>query len=194
MLIIIAALMPVFTLQSVEGRIFRPLALTYSFALVGALVFALTLVPALCAALFRPRHARLAGAGLGRARPRRATAGRSSGCSTGARRCSSRSFALLPLGVASIAHRLGTEFLPELDEGDIQLFVEMPPSIALEQGQEILLEVRRRMLAFPEVAEDDERAGPARGRHRQRERQHERDVHPPEAGAGVARRATTRSA
>src|SRR5258708_19570633 len=59
MLIIIAALVPVFTLQSVEGRIFRPLALTYSFALIGALVFALTLVPALCAALFRPQHARL---------------------------------------------------------------------------------------------------------------------------------------
>ena len=47
--------------------------------------------------------------------------------------------------------RLGTEFLPELDEGDIQLFVEMPPSIALEKGQDILLEVRRRILAFPEV-------------------------------------------
>jgi len=59
MLIIIAALVPVFTLESVEGRIFRPLALTYSFALVGALVFALTLVPALCAMLFRPRHARV---------------------------------------------------------------------------------------------------------------------------------------
>src|SRR6185503_4621370 len=41
MLIIIAALVPVFTLQSVEGRIFRPLALTYAFALVGALVFAI---------------------------------------------------------------------------------------------------------------------------------------------------------
>src|SRR5262245_337996 len=59
MLIIIAALVPVFTLQSVEGRIFRPLALTYSFALIGALVFSLTLVPALCAGLFRPSDARL---------------------------------------------------------------------------------------------------------------------------------------
>src|SRR5205814_6746969 len=49
MLIIIAALVPVFTLEQVEGRIFRPLALTYSFALVSALVLALTLVPALCA-------------------------------------------------------------------------------------------------------------------------------------------------
>src|SRR6185295_8327433 len=49
MLIIIAALVPVFTLEQVEGRIFRPLALTYSFALAAALVLALTLVPALCA-------------------------------------------------------------------------------------------------------------------------------------------------
>ena len=53
MLIIIAALLPVFTLESVEGRIFRPLALTYTFALVGALVFTLTVVPALCALLFK---------------------------------------------------------------------------------------------------------------------------------------------
>src|SRR5215470_15541471 len=55
MAIIIAALIPVFTLQRVEGRIFRPLALTYSFALVGALVFALTMIPALCAVVLRPR-------------------------------------------------------------------------------------------------------------------------------------------
>src|ERR1043165_2972665 len=57
MAIIIAALIPVFTLQRVEGRIFRPLALTYTFALVGALVLALTLVPALCAAALGPRDA-----------------------------------------------------------------------------------------------------------------------------------------
>ena len=59
MLIIIAALVPVFTLQSVEGRIFRPLALTYAFALLGALIFAITLVPALCALSFSPKHAEL---------------------------------------------------------------------------------------------------------------------------------------
>ena len=149
MLIIIAALVPVFTLQSVEGRIFRPLALTYSFALVGALVCALTLVPALCAALFRPRHARLAEPGWverGRAAYRRSLVWALDRRKT----VLVASFALLPLGVLTM-FTLGTEFLPELDEGDIQLFVEMPPSIALEQGQEILLEVRRRVLAFPEV-------------------------------------------
>ena len=57
---------------------------------------------------------------------------------------------MLALG-ALTSTRLGTEFLPELDEGDIQLFVEMPPSISLEKGQDILLEVRKRILKFPEV-------------------------------------------
>jgi len=150
MLIIIAALVPVFTLQSVEGRIFRPLALTYSFALVGALVFALTLVPALCAALFRPRHARLQ-------EPRwieklRDGYRRSLSVLLGRRPLVIvAAFVMLLLGALTIT-RLGTEFLPELDEGDIQLFVEMPPSIALAKGQDILLEVRKRILKFPEVS------------------------------------------
>ncbi len=150
MLIIIAALVPVFTLQSVEGRIFRPLALTYSFALAGALVFALTLVPALCAALFRPKHAQLQEpVWIEKLRE-------------GYRRTLTwmlnrrplilvAAFAMLALGGLTLT-RLGTEFLPELDEGDIQLFVEMPPSIALARGQDILLEVRKRLLKFPEVS------------------------------------------
>jgi cobalt-zinc-cadmium resistance protein CzcA len=149
MLIIIAALVPVFTLQSVEGRIFRPLALTYSFALIGALVFSLTLVPALCGALFAPRHARLREpAWIDRLRARY----RASLSWLFVRRALVMAAAFIMLGLGALTlTRLGTEFLPELDEGDIQLFVEMPPSIALEKGQDILLEVRRRVLAFPEV-------------------------------------------
>jgi len=149
MLIIIAALIPVFTLQSVEGRIFRPLALTYSFALIGALVFALTLVPAVCAALFRPRDAQLKEpAWIERLRAvyRRALSW------VLERRAPVFAVAIILLAVGALTlTRLGTEFLPELDEGDIQLFVEMPPSISLEKGQDILLEVRRRIIAFPEV-------------------------------------------
>ncbi|MEO8145537.1 MAG: efflux RND transporter permease subunit, partial [Betaproteobacteria bacterium] len=149
MLIIIAALVPVFTLQSVEGRIFRPLALTYSFALIGGLVFSLTLVPALCGVLFRPRHARLEEpAWIERLR---GAYRRSLVWALGHRpRVIAAAFALLALGGLTVT-RLGTEFLPELDEGDIQLFVEMPPSISLESGQDVLLEVRRRILEFPEV-------------------------------------------
>jgi cobalt-zinc-cadmium resistance protein CzcA len=149
MLIIIAALLPVFTLERVEGRIFRPLALTYSFALAGGLIFALTLVPALCAALIHPEQAmieepqflmkirsgyrRLLIRALGQRRPTLAAA------------------AVLLIGGAIAAGRLGTEFLPELDEGDIHIFVEMPASISLDKGQEILLDMREKLLAFPEV-------------------------------------------
>lgn len=151
MLIIIAALVPVFTLQSVEGRIFRPLALTYAFALAGALAFSITLVPALCALMFKPRHAALrepAWIERLRERYRWALGGvlklRLLGLAAGG--------VLLVAGGLAAA-QLGTEFLPELDEGDIVVFVEMPPSIALERGKDILLEVRKRLMAFPEVVE-----------------------------------------
>src|SRR3954452_24759736 len=55
MSIIGAAMMPIFTLERVEGRIFRPVALTYGFALGGALLFTLTAVPALTALLLKHR-------------------------------------------------------------------------------------------------------------------------------------------
>jgi len=150
MLIIIAALIPIFTLQSVEGRIFRPLALTYSFALIGALVFSLTLVPALCGALFRPKHAKLEEpAWIERMRGRYRA---SLTWLLERRRIALASSCALLLAGGIVVTQLGTEFLPELDEGDIQLFVEMPPSIALAKGQDILLEVRQRLMKFPEVS------------------------------------------
>src|SRR5205823_7439823 len=150
MLIIIAALVPVFTLEQVEGRIFRPLALTYSFALAAALVLALTLVPALCAVGFsrgketpEPRWVERAreryGAGLARLLPWR-------GAVVGV----AALFLALTLWTGA---RMGTEFLPELDEGDFVIFVEMPPSIAQEAAQTMLVEVRRRILTFPEVSQ-----------------------------------------
>jgi cobalt-zinc-cadmium resistance protein CzcA len=151
MLIIIAALVPVFTLQSVEGRIFRPLALTYAFALLGALVFSITLVPALCALGFRPQHAKLR-------EPRWLERLRDAYQRTLVRLLGRRSLTLLAaagllaLGALCVT-RLGTEFLPELDEGDILIFVEMPASVALERAQEILVDVRKRVLTFPEVTQ-----------------------------------------
>ncbi len=151
MAIIIAALIPVFTLQRVEGRIFRPLALTYSFALLGALVFALTAVPALCALILRPSD--------GDVREPRLLAHARSGYARTVdwlfhrKRVVLAGVALLLAATALVATRLGSEFLPELDEGDIVIFVEMPPSISLDRGAEVLTEVRRRLLQFPEVLE-----------------------------------------
>jgi cobalt-zinc-cadmium resistance protein CzcA len=151
MAIIIAALIPVFTLQRVEGRIFRPLALTYSFALLGALVFALTVIPALCAVALRPSDADV--------REPEALVRMREGYKGlvawlfGRRVVVLAGIVGLVLTTGLIASRLGSEFLPELDEGDIVIFVEMPPSIALDRGAQILQEVRKRLLAFPEVLE-----------------------------------------
>ncbi len=151
MAIIIAALLPVFTLERVEGRIFRPLAMTYSFALAGALIFALTAVPALCALLLRPKDGARGEPGFlvalrGRYRAALAVAMRHRAALFGA------AVLLLAAGLFALS-RLGSEFLPELDEGDLVIFVEMPPSISLDTGSAILTDVRRRLLGFPEVIE-----------------------------------------
>lgn len=151
MAIIIAALLPVFTLERVEGRIFRPLSLTYGFALIGALVFALTVVPALCALLLRPQDAEVKEPKL-LVTMREAYARAVQGL-LGRRRLVFACLGALVLGTAAASTQVGSEFLPELDEGDILIFVEMPPSISLEKGADILLEVRKRALAFPEVLE-----------------------------------------
>ena len=125
--IIIAALVPVFTLQQVEGRIFRPLALTYSFALVGG-------AGALRSRWCR-RYARSASSAAGRARePRwieKARGALPRLARPPVRRAARRSLAVAAAFAACasivLGRRLGTEFLPELDEGDFVVFVEMPP-------------------------------------------------------------------
>ena len=152
MAIVIAALIPVFSLESIEGRIFRPLAMTYSFALLGALVFAMGLVPALCALFLKPKHVMvqepkifdrahhgyqhwIAGV-LGAAKRRTAVI----------------AVFVSVLVVAGVSAKwLGTEFLPELAEGDAYVLVQMPASISLEKGQEVLRDVRLRLKVFPEV-------------------------------------------
>ncbi len=149
MLIIIAALIPVFTLERVEGRIFRPLALTYSFALAGGLAFALFLIPALCASFIQPKHALIA-------EPRFLEKLRQIYAKLLNHALRRRFLALIAAGILLVVgvaagSQLGTEFLPELDEGDIHVFVEMPSSVSLDKGQEILLDVRKRLLQYPEV-------------------------------------------
>jgi hypothetical protein len=152
MLIIMAVLVPVFSLERVEGRTFRPLALTYAFALAGVLVASLTVVPAPCALLFRsaasvprdePRVLRLTRTGYARAvaawlRRRVVVAALLAGL-------------LAPAATALPA--LGTEFLPELDEGDFTVFVELATSASLEVAQVVSDELRSALLTLPEVRE-----------------------------------------
>ncbi|HVR60927.1 MAG TPA: CusA/CzcA family heavy metal efflux RND transporter [Polyangia bacterium] len=149
MSIIGAAMMPIFTLERVEGRIFRPVALTYAFALLGALIFTMTAVPALTTVLLKNRRVEEKDPGFLiwlRAR-----------YLSGLRVALRHPFlpplfglAVLAVAVALIP-RLGAEFLPEMNEGDIHVTVTMPSAVSLERGAEVLRETRMALLKFPEV-------------------------------------------
>jgi cobalt-zinc-cadmium resistance protein CzcA len=149
MSIIAAAMMPIFTLERVEGRIFRPVALTYAFALAGALVATLTTVPALTTVLFRNHLVDEKEPGFMiwlRAR-----------YLSGLRVALAHPIAMPALGVLVLAAamgllpRLGTEFLPQMNEGDIHITVTMPSAIALTRGAEVLRDTRLAIMKFPEV-------------------------------------------
>jgi cobalt-zinc-cadmium resistance protein CzcA len=149
MSIIAAAMMPIFTLERVEGRIFRPVALTYAFALAGALFFTLTCVPALTTVLLKNRKVEDHDPGFLiwlRARYLSALKVALDYPIT------TRLAGFVVLAVAmSLIPKLGTEFLPQMNEGDIHITVTMPSAVSLEDGAKVLRETRLALLRFPEV-------------------------------------------
>ncbi len=156
MLIIIAAHIPIFALQRHEGRIFQPMALSVTSALIGALVFSLTLVPLLAYWMLRrklPHHDNRLVDWCKRAyRPvllwaldnRRKVV-------TGAL----VAFAL-SMGVAA---RLGSEFLPELNEGTFWANWDMPASVSQAEAAQILRQARTVLREVPEVRTVVSKAG-----------------------------------
>jgi cobalt-zinc-cadmium resistance protein CzcA len=148
MLIIIVAHVPIFTLQRHEGRIFSPMAWTVSSALVGSLVLSLTVVPLACAwFLRRVPHEDNAVVRLAK----RAYA-RVLDWALDARRMVS-ALALATLAAAGVvATQLGSEFLPELNEGQIWVNVTLAPSVAPEEAQRAARSVRQALSTVPEVA------------------------------------------
>jgi cobalt-zinc-cadmium resistance protein CzcA len=156
MLIIIAAHIPIFTLTRHEGRIFAPMAYSVVSALVGALVLSLTLVPLLCAVMLRrnlPERENVLVLAARRAYEpalrwalahRRAVLGLALAALAG-------SLALLP--------RLGTEFLPELNEGAVWVNVTLPTSVSVSEAQEMVAKIRRAIRKFPEVEQVNSKVG-----------------------------------
>ncbi|KAA5549565.1 efflux RND transporter permease subunit [Adhaeribacter rhizoryzae] len=147
-LIIITCLLPIFAFQKVEGKMFSPLAFTLGFALLGALIFTLTLVPVLVSILLkknvREKHnvfvefitrnsMRLFNFGYARKK------------------------ATILLATVSVAlglfcfKFLGTEFLPQLDEGSIYVRASLPMSISLDESVRLSTEMRKSFLEFEEV-------------------------------------------
>jgi cobalt-zinc-cadmium resistance protein CzcA len=148
MLIIIAAHIPIFTLQRHEGRIFSPMAWTVTSALIGSLLFSLTLVPLLCYFLLRKNipheenfvvkfFKKFYEPSLGWALRHRKTVIISAVLALLA------SFAVVP--------KLGTEFLPELNEGSIWVNVTLPPGLSVTEATYYCAKLRAAVRTVPEV-------------------------------------------
>jgi cobalt-zinc-cadmium resistance protein CzcA len=157
--IITIVYVPILALTGIEGRMFKPMAVTVIFALVGALVLALTVVPALCSVLLRGRMAeeenrvmRL----LKRAyAPALDSAFRLRGVVAGV------AVVLFALSVL-VFQRLGAEFVPQLDEGSTVLMLTGPMSVSLDLSLEQQLKAERLLLKeFPEIADIFSRIGTA---------------------------------
>ena len=156
MLIIIAAHIPIFALQRHEGRIFQPMALSVTAALLGSLVFSLTLVPLLSHWMLRKGLPHSDNRVVSNAKRlylplltwalahRRQVVGIALGCF------------VLAMGAAS---RLGSEFLPELNEGTIWVNVRLPASVSNDEATRILRQVRQTLLSVPEVRTTVSKAG-----------------------------------
>jgi len=156
MLIIIAAHLPIFALQRHEGRIFQPMALSVTAALIGALLFSLTLVPLLSYLMLRKGiphdDNRLVAAAKSvylpvldwSLRHRRSVVG-----------IALAAFA----GASLLATRLGSEFLPELNEGSIWVNLRLPSSVSNDEAARILHQVRTTLLRIPEVRTTVSKAG-----------------------------------
>jgi cobalt-zinc-cadmium resistance protein CzcA len=148
--IIITAYMPIFTLQRVEGRLFRPMAWTVAFALLGAIVFSIFIAPVLAALLFPHgvREWRNPVMEFLKDRYR-----------NGVKWAIEHRWITVGVGLASLAVALfltfsgliGSEFLPHLDEGAIWARGEMANSIGETEGTRFAQQSRYILASFPEV-------------------------------------------
>ncbi len=157
-LIIMIVYLPILTLQGVEGKMFRPMALTVIFALAGSLILALTLMPVLASLLFRGRVAEKEPRVMHWLKDRykpllTATLGRP--VATGA---VAAVFFVASLGLVPF---MGTEFIPKLDEGAIAIQAWRLPSVSLNESVKSTTLVEKSLKQFPEVVTVVSRTGVA---------------------------------
>jgi heavy metal efflux system protein len=146
--ITIAAFVPLFTMQGVEGQIFSPMAKTYGYALIGALIATFTVSPCL-ASLLVPEHVRETETLIVRALRRIYTPVLR--WTLGHRALTAAIGAAFLVLAGVLVPRLGTEFLPHLEEGNFWLRASLPPSISLEAGEKYVTRIRQILMSNPEV-------------------------------------------
>jgi cobalt-zinc-cadmium resistance protein CzcA len=146
--IIVAAFIPLFTMQGVEGQIFGPMARTYAYALVGALMATFTVTPCLASVLL-PEHVREVETNVVRWLRLIYTPVLRWSLNN---RKSTIAIGMVFLAVSGfLGSRLGSEFLPTLEEGNLWIRASMPPTISLEAGMPIVNKIREILLRYPEV-------------------------------------------
>jgi cobalt-zinc-cadmium resistance protein CzcA len=149
--IIITAYLPIFTLQRVEGRLFRPMAWTVAFALLGAMTFSILIAPVLAGTILRN--------GI-RERRNNVMEWLTEGYRRGVRKAVQYRWATLAFGLASLSvsiylgfsGAIGAEFLPHLDEGAIWARATLANSTSLSEGEKFTDCGRLTFSSFPEVS------------------------------------------
>ncbi len=164
-IIVMAAYLPILSLAGIEGKMFRPMAFTVVFALIGALVFSMTLIPALCGMFLREP---------------RTPASKESDASSDENALVARlkrayapilertlrhpwrttlSAAAVVIACIAIFPFLGAEFLPKLDEGALAINVNRLPSVSLTEAVRMTTDLERIVMEFPEVQKVVSRIG-----------------------------------
>jgi cobalt-zinc-cadmium resistance protein CzcA len=148
-IITIAAFLPLFTMQGVEGQIFGPMARTYAYALLGAVIATFTVTPVIASYLLPARVAEVETflvRGLRR--------GYEAILPEAVRnyRISIVFFLAFLALCGGVASRLGTEFLPKLEEGNMWIRAVLPPTISLEAGSETVARIRRIIMSYQPVS------------------------------------------
>jgi len=147
-IIIITSLIPIFAFEKVEGKMFSPLAWTLSFALLGALIFTLTLVPVLASILLK-KDVRERNNPIVNFFNRIITNGLRF---TMANKRITLTIAFAILGISFFSFKyLGSEFLPELNEGALWVEAKLPMSSSLTETVSFVSEFRKILMSFPEV-------------------------------------------
>ncbi len=147
-IIIITSLIPIFAFEKVEGKMFSPLAWTLSFALIGALLFTLTLVPVLASILLN-KSAKERNNPIVNFFNRIITGGLNF---TMANKKLSLSIAFVVMAISLLSFKfLGSEFLPELNEGALWVEAKLPMSSSLTQTVSFVGEFRKILGSFDEV-------------------------------------------
>jgi heavy metal efflux system protein len=160
LLIIMMVYLPLMALEGVEGRMFKPMAITVALAIFGALLFSLTAFPALAAFVLQsPSHAHDDTAGVFGTLRRVYERALRVTLSNGGMTLAICVAALVGAGV--VGSSLGAEFVPRLDEGELSLDIKRLPSVSISEAQRLGYQVEDVLAKFPEVLSIVTRTGRA---------------------------------